>query len=437
MRGIKSTLALLVVLAGLVGYIYYLNRGGAPDSAETPKEKAFTAVSADDIEEIQIKLAKSSSRLQKSNGSWKLTEPAAADADTSEISSITSSLASLDIQRVVDDNSKDLKQYGLEPAVIEVSFRSKGQKDPRQIFLGDKTPTGGEIYARLPDKPRVFLVSSFLESTFNKDTFALRDKAILKVDSSKADGLEVKSGNTQFEFAKTGSDWKIVKPIAARADYGGVEGAIQRLSTAQMQAFTAPETDNLKQYGLDAPSATMAVKVGSTRAELILGNTSNAVIFAKDASRPMIFTVAPTIKTDIIKDIADYRRKDMFDFRSFTATRVEFRRGAETLAFDKTQGKEKQDVWRNAAGKDVDAMKIDDLLTKVSGLRAQSFEPSPHASLKMPALTVVAQFDNRSETVTFGRSGGDVFAGRTDEPGSAKLETSGFDEAIKALDALK
>lgn len=436
MRGITSTLALVAVLAGLVGYIYYLDRDGAPDSAEA-KEKAFGAVSADDIEEVQITLADGSLRLQKGNGAWKLVEPTAADADSGEISSITSGLASLDIQRVVDESSADLKQYGLEPAKIDVSFRVKGQKDARRILFGEKTPTGGDLYARLPDRPRVFLVSSYLESSFNKNAFALRDKAVLKFDSSKADGLAVTSGSTHLEFVKAGTDWTIVKPIAARADYAGVEGVIQRLSTAQMQAFIVPETDNVKQYGLDSPSATMAVKVGSTQATLMLGSTSNAAVFAKDASRPMIFTVASTLTTDIVKNIAEYRRKDMFDFRSFTATRVEFRRGAETLAFEKTKGKDGQDAWRNAAGKDVDAMEIGDLLAKVSGLRAQSFEASTHSSLKMPSLTVVAQFDNRSETVTFGRAGTDVFAGRTDEPGSAKLEASGLDDVTKALDALK
>jgi hypothetical protein len=39
--------------------------------------------------------------------------------------------------------------------------------------------------------------------------------------------------------------------------------------------------------------------------------------------------------------------------------------------------------------------------------------------------------------VNFGRAGSDVFAGRSDEPGSAKLEAKSFDEAEKALEQLK
>jgi restriction endonuclease Mrr len=95
-------------------------------------------------------------------------------------------------------------------------------------------------------------------------------------------------------------------------------------------------------------------------------------------------------------------------------------------------------VWRDGTGKNPDSAKMEPLLTGLTNLRAQSFE-STHPSLKMPELTAVIQFDDgkKTETVTFGRAGTDVYAARADEPGSAKLENGTFDEAIKALDELK
>lgn len=82
-------------------------------------------------------------------------------------------------------------------------------------------------------------------------------------------------------------------------------------------------------------------------------------------------------------------------------------------------------------------MKVEDLLTKVSGLRASSFEATAPGALKTPAVAITAQFDGRRETITIGRSGADAFAARQDEPGAAKLDTAALDEALKALDALK
>ena len=440
MGRLVSTLAMVLVLAGLGGYIYYL--GDSSTSTETTKEKAFGSVASDLIEEVRIALNEEKpARATKTGDVWKLVEPAAADADSTELSSITSSLSTLDIERVVDEKPSDLAQYGLAPARIDVSFKMKGQAGEKRILLGDKTATGGDIYAKLPDSPRVFLVSSFVESTFRKDPFSLRDKTILKVDRAKVDGFAVSSGPTALEFAKKDNDWTVVKPIAARADFGAVEGAIERLTSANMQGITTDNATDLKPYGLDQPTATMTVKSGSAAATLTLGKTENAVVFARDASRPMVFTVAPTLRDDVIKDVGEFRRKDIFDFRSFTATRVEFTRGAVTQVFEKSKSKDKDgaevDVWKDAKGATVDTMKVEDVLTKISSLRASSFEATAPAALKTPALTVKAQFQSKSETVTIGRAGADAFSARPDEPGAGKLDTAALDEAVKALDALK
>jgi hypothetical protein len=438
MRSAWTTLGLAVVLAGLVGYIYFVDSKSEPNAPELKEKVWGGTLSTSDMEEVQIVLSSGEkARVQKADGAWRLVEPDAAPADENEMTSITSSLASLEVQRVVDETAADPKQYGLEPARVQISFRGKNDKEPRRLELGEKTPTGGDIYARVAGQKRVFLVSSYLDSTFNKTPFALRDKTVLKIDRDKTDGLELTDGSTTVQLAKKGSDWMLVKPIGARADYAAAEGALERLGSAQMVGITEATATDLAKYGLDKPTASMTVSMGSSRATLLLGNTDNAVVFAKDASRPIVFTVAPTVKTDVIKTVADLRRKDLFDSRAFTATRAEFRRGSETIVLEKSKGKDGKDVWRSG-GKDVDMTKADDLLTHITGLRAASFEDQSPASLKMPVLTVTMQFnDNRTETVTFGRAGADIFAARGDEPGAAKVEGMGLDEAMKALDAVK
>lgn len=437
MRGVWSPVILAVVLIGLVSYIYFVDSKRDP-SGTTAKEKPFTSVQADDIEEIQVKSADNeTTRLQKMDGKWNVVEPVQAAADAGEMTTIASSLSSLEIQRIVDENAGDLKQYGLEPARIEIGFRSKGQKDLRRLQIGQKTPTGSDLYARFPDQKRVFLVSSYLDTTFNKNTFALRDRRILVFDRNMVDGLDLTSGTAKTSLAKSGSEWRLTSPISVRADFAAVEGALERLSSTQMQGIVDAEGKDPAKYGLTKPTGTIAVKTGSSSAALTLGSTENALLYAKDSSRPMVFTVAPVLKDDVIRTAADFRRKDLFDGRAFTATRAEFKRGDETIVLEKSKGKDNMDVWKSS-GKDVDAAKADDLLTKVTGLRAASFDDKPNASLKMPALVVTVAFgENKQETVTFARTGTDVFAGRSDEPGTAKVEGTGLDDVMKAIDAVK
>jgi hypothetical protein len=83
---------------------------------------------------------------------------------------------------------------------------------------------------------------------------------------------------------------------------------------------------------------------------------------------------------------------------------------------------------------------METLLSGLSNLRAQSFaDPGAKTGLDAPVATISARFDeaNKQERVSFGRAGTDVFAGRGDEPGAARLEAAAFDEALKALDAVK
>lgn len=438
MRSLRSTLVLVALLAGLVGYIYYLN--GRDTTSTDAKEKAFATLTEEEIEAIRIKSADGqTTRVQKKDGAWTIVEPEAAAADQGELSSITSSLATLEIQRVVDEKASDLKQYGLEPARVEVEFSAKGAKESRRIELGEKTPTGGDLYARLPGQPRVFLVSSFLDSTFNKNTFALRDKSVIKIEREKVDRVEIhKEGKPALTLAKTGTEWRIVAPVMARADFATVEGALERLSSGQMQGIASADGADVKKRKLDPPVASFTAVAGSARATLMFGDTENAVMYAKDASRPMIFTVAPTLFTDVIRDVGEFRRKDLFDSRTFTATHVEFKRGAATTTLNKTKNKDGSESWHDAAGTQIHAMKVEELLSKVSSLQAESFDAGTNPALRNPALVVTVRFDeNKTEQVTFARAGGDVLASRSDEPGTAKVIAAGFEEVFKGIDEMK
>jgi uncharacterized protein DUF4340 len=436
-KGVKSTIALVVVLVGLVAYIYFVDsKKPASGTAET-KEKAF-AVEADQIEEIQITPASGeASRVDKTSGTWQLVEPEKAEADQGQVSNAATSLASLEITRVIEDNPADLAQYGLNPPKADIGFRVKGQKELKHLLLGEKTATGSDMYAKTPEQKRVFLIAAYLENTFERTPFDLRDKAILKFDQSKADGIEIVHEGTTA-LAKTGSDWALVKPYKARADFAAAEAMLTALSSAQMQKIVSSEAKDLGTYGLDRPDATITVSSGSTRASLALGKKEGETVYARDLSRPLVFTIPAATATDLAKNVDTLRRKDMFEGRSFNTARVELKRGAETLAFEKSKGKDGKDVWKNAAGKEVDATKIDDMLTKLSNIRALLFQDRVDPALKTPTLVATLKLDNNTiETVTFARNGNAVLANRADEPGSATVEVMAFTDAMSAVDAVK
>lgn len=444
MRGLRSTLILLVLFLGLAGYIYFVERN-RPATADVPaKQKVFTVDSAK-IQEIRLKAASGeTSVLRKSGDRWQMVEPTTTAADDTELSSITSNLASLEIQRVVEEAPSDLKTYGLAEPRIEVAFKAEGDKEFRRLLIGEKTATGGDLYAKLGDDKKVFLIAGYLEGTFNRTPFDLRDKAVLRFDRDKIDLVELRTTTHRVKLAKSEGNWLVVEPWRARADYGFVEGLIGRLSTAQMKAITAQEAQDLGRYGLAPPEVVATVAAGSARATLEIGRKSDdGNYYARDASRPLVFTIDSLLVEDLKKSPADYRRKDIFDYRSFNATRFEVTRNGQTVVFEKTKASDKdtEEVWRQVSPTkaDIDRTKFEDALSKFSYLRADAWVDSrANTGLQAPELAIAVRYEDgkKQERVEFGRAGGAVYAAPAGEPGAARLPVKDFDDAVAALDAV-
>ena len=450
MRGLRSTIALIVVLAGLGGYIYFvtwkLPEGGADPNAKK-LDKVFTGYEADKLEEIKVtSAAGDATTLRKEGGAWQVTQPLTAKADESEVSGITSALGQMEVVRVIDENPATLNDYGLSNPRIQIDFKGAGDKDYRKLLVGDKTPTGSDLFAKRNDETKVFLISASQETSLNRTTFDLREKAILKFDREKLDGIDVTAGGKTMAVAKDGADWKITKPVQTRADFGSVEGLVGRLGSVQMKSIVTENATpaDLKKYGLDTPEATVNLNAGSARATLLMGGkAADNTVYARDASKPSVVTVESALLDDLKKSADDYRRKDIFEFRPFNANRVEMARNGQTVVLERVKGtgENAPDTWKRVSptAADVDREKSDSLLSKLSNIRAASFvDAAAKTGLDKPALTVTVKFDDgkREEKVTFGQTGSDVYVARPGEPGAAKIDAADFNETIKSLDEL-
>ena len=450
MRGLKTAIGLLVVLGGLFAYIYFVTWKQPADDASSKLEKVFAGLQADKIDEIHVHSESGDSTvLQKDKDGWKITEPLMTTAQDSEASGIASALSQLEVARVVDENPASLVDYGLGAPRIEIQFKGAGDRDFKTLQIGQKTPAGGNLFAKRGSDKKVFTIPSFQEQTFNRSTFDLRDKTAMKFDRDKVDRVEITADSKTLDLDKSGGDWKIVKPVQALSDSTATEGLIGKLQSAQMKSIVSEDASaaDLKKYGLDKPAATVTLGLGSAKASLLVGGKSgDGSLYAKDASKPLVMTLDATLLDDLKKGADDYRKKDLFAFRAYDANRIEITRGGQTVAFDKVKGAkpEDEDKWQRAGSGgakpvDADKEKMSVLLAKLESIRATSFvDSTAKTGLDSPVMTVYAKFDDgkKEERVTFGKSGTDVFASRPGEPGAAKVSPMEFDDINKKLDEL-
>jgi hypothetical protein len=444
MRGGKSFLLLLIVAAGLGYYAWFVERKNEPSGGAEKHDKVFT-VESEKIDEITVKSATGDqTKLKRENGEWKIVSPAALTPDLAEVSAITTALAGVEMDKVVEENAASLGNYTLEPARNSVNFHFEGGAS-HTLDLGVKTPTGADVYARADGGKKVFLIGAYREDALNKSTFNLREKTVLTFDRDKADYLKIDDGKKPVLVSKAGTaQWKLNEPITGPADFTAVDGIIGRLYQLKMKSLVAEDgSKDLKKYGLDKPQYTVTLGAGSARSTLVLGGKAEeGSVYARELTRPMVFTVESTLADDLKKPASDYRLRDIFEFRAFTARRVEITRGGQTYVFALVSpaADAKPAEWKleKPSAKALDATKTNDMLGNFSNLRADSFIDAAGAGEE---TTVTAIYGDekapQTETVTFRIVPGKgkdaeakVHATRKGEKGAMVLSALEFDKAM-------
>src|SRR5256885_4146243 len=103
-----------------------------------------------------------------------MTPPKPLGADQDAVSSMVSTLSSLGSERLVEEKATDLKPYGLTKPALEIDLTTKDK--PRKLLIGDDTPTGNAVFAKLEGDPRVFTLASYNKNSIDKGPNDLRDR---------------------------------------------------------------------------------------------------------------------------------------------------------------------------------------------------------------------------------------------------------------------
>ena len=280
MRGLRFIILCSSDSAGWSAY-YDRRRDRLDDS---PKRDKVFVVEADKIDELEIK-SESGDRttLRRKGSDWEIVQPVTAPPDQAAVSGITSNLASVEIQRLIDENPTDLKEFGLAEPRVEVAFKSNSQQ--RRLQLGQKTPSGTDVYAKLADDKKVFLISSYLDSTFNRGTFDLRDKSVLKLDREQIDLVELTASGQTTRLEKKNGEWQITEPPSGRAEFGAVDGLVSRVSSLQMKSIV-PDASDVRRSG-STSRLPRSGSVGGSQATLLIGGPAETgSLYAKELLAP-------------------------------------------------------------------------------------------------------------------------------------------------------
>src|SRR5262245_34481276 len=112
----RNTLILLVLAAAIGSYSYFVESKHTPASekAEETRAKVFDKLDSTKVDDITIRgSAGETTHLKKTGTAWQIVAPVQTGVDDTEVSGLVTNLGTVEVNRVVDADPKDLGKYGL------------------------------------------------------------------------------------------------------------------------------------------------------------------------------------------------------------------------------------------------------------------------------------------------------------------------------------
>jgi len=429
---IRGLLIATAAFAALAGLLYWSDhRKLSADAANAEAAPSVLKLDENSITKLALKKKDAPEiRLTKSASDWKITEPKPLAADQSTVSSVLSTLASLNADRMVEEKSSDLQRYGLDHPSLEVDVTEKDNKSQR-LLLGDDTPTGSAAYAALAGDPRVFTIAGYHKTSLDKTLSDLRDKRLLTVSPDKISQLEITGSNGDIEFGRNKDEWQILKPKPMRADSYVVGGLVSKLSDARMD-FSAPDSATKQSdsaFAKGTAVATVRVTDESSTQQLQVRKSKDQY-YARSSIVDGVYKINSDLADAVNKKVDDFRNKKLFDFGYSEPTKLEIHSGSKTYSLMRGG----QDWWNN--GKQMDADSVSSLVSNLRDLSADKFVDSGFTTPEIEA-TVTDNDGKRIEKVLISKLGSNYIAKRETDPTFYQLTATSVDQLQKSIDGIK
>ena len=226
----KTTLALLVLTVGVGAFIslYEIRRPGTEEREQ--HSRRLLRIPPESVSQIEVQTASGTINLSRDGARWQL-GPQRVRANEELIGQLLNETAFLSAQRIFSesqDKPLDLKAFGLDPSVAQLTLTADGAATT--LLIGEQTPVHANRYAKRADRPEVAVISPALFATISQPAETFRDPLLLRFDTWTTDAVTITTPTRVLALARDGMDWRVTQPVNDRADRQAVTNLLNNLS---------------------------------------------------------------------------------------------------------------------------------------------------------------------------------------------------------------
>ncbi|UCF35863.1 MAG: DUF4340 domain-containing protein [Acidobacteriota bacterium] len=329
----KKLVILAAIFAALAAFVYFYEIEGeeAREKAEE-LEQSLLRLGEEEVLSVQIsQTGKEPVQLEKEEALWVLKGPVQTDADGGNADSLIGTLKGARRTRTIEEPGEDLSKFGLVEPVAEVKVGTGAGETTVQV--GARDYTGNLIYCRIPGGSEVFLTSTSLLTSIDKDLYHWRDKTALSFDKAVVEEIEINSPSERVLLEKIDDEWFLKSPIEDRADQSEISSLLSSLEFAEVQEFVSEDSEELAVFGLDVPELTVRVRhAGQVSShQLDLGAVDGELRFARNRRKPAVFKVKAELADNLVKELWAFRDKEIVDVEQDQVSSLKIEQGESRI----------------------------------------------------------------------------------------------------------
>ena len=260
-----SAVVVLAVLGGVyVGLNTYVSKEEkAESSSEEESKTEVFSVKTDDIKSLEFIVDKKEVTFEKKDDSWVKKDETAFPVNQTTLDSAASAIETVEADRVLED-VENLAEYGLDsPSNTVIVDTADGTT---KLNIGDENTSTNQYYiSRDDDDSTVYVVAADTVSPFMNSLYDYaQGEDFPTIDSSTVKKVQVSEDKDSYvlEENSDGATWDVSDDGSSdkeSADTTAAGNVTSGLGSFAFDQFVNYNAENLSQYGLDKPYATITV----------------------------------------------------------------------------------------------------------------------------------------------------------------------------------
>ena len=260
-----SAVVVLAVLGGVyVGLNTYVSKEEkAESSSEEESKTEVFSVKTDDIKSLEFIVDKKEVTFEKKDDSWVKKDETAFPVNQTTLDSAASAIETVEADRVLED-VEDLAEYGLDSPSNTVTVDTAD--GTTKLNIGDENTSTNQYYiSRADDDSTVYVVAADTVSPFMNSLYDYaQGEDFPTIDSSTVKKVQVSEDKDSYvlEENSDGATWDVSGDGSSdkeSADTTAAGNVTSGLGSFAFDQFVNYNAEDISQYGLDKPYATITV----------------------------------------------------------------------------------------------------------------------------------------------------------------------------------